>query len=46
MLALLSIVFAFALCITQEQSPEIYYRQALGLLDPEVLYLSSSSLRV
>ncbi|KAF4965958.1 hypothetical protein FSARC_6297 [Fusarium sarcochroum] len=44
MLALLSIVFAFALSVTQERSPEPFYRQTLGLLDPEVLYVSSSSL--
>ncbi|KAL9562787.1 hypothetical protein ACKAV7_012973 [Fusarium commune] len=44
MLALLNIVFAFALSVTQEHSPETYYRQTLGLLDPEVLCVSSSRL--
>ncbi|KAH7215301.1 hypothetical protein DER44DRAFT_655389, partial [Fusarium oxysporum] len=44
MLALLNIVFAFALSVTQEHSPETYYRQTLGLLDPEALCVSSSRL--
>ncbi|EXL69988.1 hypothetical protein FOPG_14117 [Fusarium oxysporum f. sp. conglutinans race 2 54008] len=44
MLALLNIVFAFALSVNQEHSPETYYRQTLGLLDPEALCVSSSRL--
>ncbi|KAF5532249.1 C6 transcription factor [Fusarium mexicanum] len=44
MLALLNIVFAFALSVTHEHSPETYYRQTLGLLDPEALCVSSSRL--